>query len=42
MLSRQATKLKEKNQMKKSARFIEEQWLLYVERKKMRDVRKYL
>ena len=42
MLSRQATLVKERNLKKKAVKVIEQKWIAYKERKKMREVRKYL
>jgi hypothetical protein len=42
MLERQATLKKERNVKKNAAKFIEEQWLDFKARIKLRDVRKYL
>jgi hypothetical protein len=42
MLIRQATMVKERNQKKISVKIIEEQWLIYQEKKRLVEVRKYL
>ena len=42
MLTRQATLKKQKDLKKKAIKFIEEQWLDYQNKKKMKDIRKYL
>ena len=42
MLERQATLKKTRNLKKTAAKFIEDQWLFYQNRKKLKDVRKYL
>ena len=42
MLERQATLKKNRYLKKTAAKFIEDQWLSYQNRKKLKDVRKYL
>jgi Zn-dependent peptidase ImmA (M78 family) len=42
MLARQATLKKTRNLKKTAAKLIEDEWLSYQNRKKLKDVRKYL
>lgn len=41
-MARQLTMKKERDFRKKQVKFIETQWLLYQERKRLKEVRKYL
>jgi NAD(P)H-nitrite reductase large subunit len=42
MLEKQSTIVKQRETRKKAARLIETQWILYQERNRLKDVRKYL